>query len=229
MTANRILSKLWQDGAEFVSLNSLEKDSKNLYYNYNNMIQYLISRGFLFKILNDTYYVKSQDEFNSVSKKLKYSSLELISKALKFLGAEKWYFGLYTALKLNDISYDNGNDNRNDNDNGNTNYLIFSNLITTKSKITVCGQECKFIRLDPPYFKFGIKKTRNGLKYSDLEKTILDLMYLWHSSHMPNHKIKSGVLKYLKLSSIDTIKEYYSYYPESIQQLVDEMVVGILT
>jgi len=219
MTVNRILDKLWQDGNEFVSLKKLEKDSKNLYYNYNNMIKYLISRGFLFKILNDTFYVKSQEEANSVSKDLKYSSLELISKALNFLDVDNWYFGLYTALKFHDISFNNNN----------SDYLLFSNIRTAKKQITVCGQKCKFIRLRPLLFKFGIKKKGNEVRYSDLEKTILDLMYLWHTSNMPNHKIKSEILKYFKLGKINTIKEYCSHYPESIQQLVDEILEGTLT
>jgi len=219
MAVNRIIEKLWQDGAEFVSLDNLRKDSKDLYYNYNNMIEYIVSKGFLFNILNDTYYVKSQDEFNSVNNKnLKYSSLELISKALKFLDVENWYFGLYTALKFHDIPVDNPN----------VDYLMFNNVITSKKKITVSGQECKFIRLESKFFKFGIEKKGNELKYSDLEKTILDLMYLWHTSNMPNHKIKSGILKYFKVGSIDTIKKYCSHYPEKIQLLVDEIIAGTL-
>ena len=213
------MDKLWQDGNEFVSLDNLKKDSKNLYYNYNNMIEYVISRGFLFNILNDTYYVKGQNEFNSVNNNnLKYTSLELISKALKFLDVENWYFGLYTALKFHDISFSNGN----------VDYLMFNNIITSKTKITVSGQECKFIRLESKLFKFGIIKKPNEVKYSDLEKTILDLMYLWHTSNMPNHKIKAGVLKYFKLGKLDTIKEYCSHYPESIQQLVDEIIAGTI-
>ena len=166
MTVNRILDKLWEDGNEFISLNTLKEDSKNLYYNYNNMIKYLISRGFLFSVLSDTYYVKSLDEYNSVTNEMKYSSLELVSKALKFLDVENWYFGLYTALRFHDISFDNGN----------ADYLLFSNIITAKNKITVCGQEYKFIRLRPLLFKFGIEEKPNGVKYSDLEKTVLDFM-----------------------------------------------------
>ena len=218
MIVNRILDKLWQDGNEFISLTELKKDLKNLYYNYDNMIKYLISRGFLFSIFNDTFYVKSQEEVNSVSNDLKYSSMELISKALKFLDVENWYFGLYTALRYHDISFNNGV----------SDYLLFSNVATAKNKITVCSQEFKFIRLRPLFFKFGINEKDNEVKYSDLEKTVLDLMYLWHSSNMPNHKIKAKILKYFNLSSIDKIKEYYSYYPESIQKLVNEMLEGIL-
>jgi hypothetical protein len=219
MTVNKIMDKLWQDGNEFVSLDNLKKDSKNLYYNYNNMIEYVVSRGFLFNILNDTYYVKSQDEFNSVNNdNLKYSSLELISKALKFLDVENWYFGLYTALKFHDISFNNGN----------VDYLMFSNMIGAKPKITVSGQDCKFIRLESRLFKFGIIEKRNEVKYSDLEKTVLDLMYLWHTNNMPNHKIKSGILKYFKLGRIDTINEYCSHYPENIQQLVAEIIAGTI-
>jgi len=217
MTINKVLDKLWQDGTEFVSLNKLKKESKEFYYNYNTMINYLTSRGFLFKILKNTYYVKSQDELNSSDKNMKYTSLELVSRALKFLNVKNWYFGLYTALKIYDI-----NPKKNSID-----YLICNNTITPYNKIKVFNREFKIIRLKRSLFNFGIKKKPNEVKYSDLEKTILDLIYLWQLSNTPSHKINSEIFKYLRTCSIEKIRDYCSHYPESVQQLMDEQLLGV--
>ena len=218
MTVNKILDTLWQDGAEFVSLNRLRRVSKNLYYNYGTMIDYLVSRGFLYKILNDAYYIKSQEEFNSVDNNLKYTPLELLSKALNFLEIKNWYFGLYTALKYHYTPFD---DTKSD-------YLIICDTPMIKKKITVHDREVQTIRLKTTLFEFGIIEKQNKVKYSDFEKTVLDLTYLWHSSNTPVHKIKSEIFKYLKLLSIDRIKEYSLHYPDEIKQLIDDIITGNL-
>jgi len=216
MTINKILDKLWQDGTEFVSLNRLRKVSKNLYYNYSTMIKYLISRGFLYKVLNDVYYVRSQETLNSVNENLKYTSYELISKALNFIDVENWYFGLYTALRFHAPSFKNNTGD----------YLIFSNTPVIRNKFIVCEQEFQIIRLKPTLFNFGILQKENEVKYSDLEKTILDLVYLWQSSNTPNHKIKAEIFKYSKLLSTDKIKSYSSHYPDEIKHLMGEILKG---
>ena len=75
---NRVLKKLRQDNKEFVTYEELKNYCKELYFNYKTISKYLVSRGYLVKILDNIYYVKTVDEISQ--KKLRYSILELVGK-----------------------------------------------------------------------------------------------------------------------------------------------------
>ena len=104
---NRVLKKIRQDNKELITSEELKKYCQELYFNYKIIGNYLISRGYLVNVLDNIYYVKTIDEVSQ--NMLKFSILELVAKALEFKNVHNWYFGLYTALKLNEIDYNHQN------------------------------------------------------------------------------------------------------------------------
>ena len=203
---NRVLKKIRQDNKELITSEELKKYCEELYFNYRTISNYLISRKFLIKILDGIYYVKTADEMSL--DKLKLSSLELLAKALELKDVHNWYFGLYTALKLNEIDYHHQNKYC---------YLI-NNRILKNKPIKVLGKKYRFFRFQDALFNFGI--INGKVKYSDLEKTILDLLYLWEYKHRNENRILIELSKLLDGTSKEKILDYSQYYPYSNQNIL---------
>jgi len=143
--------------------------------------------------------------------KTEYSHLELISKGLELKGVNNWYFGLYTALKLNNITHEHFP----------MDYIV-NDKIFRQNPITVGGYKFKFIKLKENILKFGIIKNR--YRYSDPEKTILDFMYIWRYNGIPKEKILMDISDYTDNLSTDKIEGYAIYYPKTIKAIVEELI-----
>ncbi|MCK4480050.1 MAG: hypothetical protein KAV01_05950 [Candidatus Lokiarchaeota archaeon] len=202
----RVLKKIKQDDKEFVTSEELQIYSKDLYLDYRTISNYLVTRGFLLNILDDIYYVKSEEEI--LQNKLNYSILELVGKGLNLKGVKNWYFGLYTALNLINIEYEHENDMF---------YLINDQIIKEKP-IKILGKNFRFLTFKNALFNFGI--IDNKVKYSDHEKTILDLIYLWQYNHMNESRILINAYKLLDGISEEKILDYSQYYPISNRKVL---------
>lgn len=203
---HRVLKKINQDNKEFVSTEELQDYCKNLYMDYRTIGDYLLTRGYLLNVLDNIYYVKTQEEIRQ--KKLKYSVLELVGKGLNIKKVKNWYFGLYTALKINNVEYEHDNE-----------FLYLINDQIAKSKPTIIlGEKFRFLTFKNALFNFGI--INNKIKYSNQEKTILDLIYLWQYNHMNDSRILIETSKILKGISEEKIVEYSQFYPESNRKLL---------
>lgn len=202
----RVLKKIKQDNKEFVTSEELQIYSKDLYLDYRTISNYLVTRGFLLNILDDIYYVKSEEEI--LQNKLNYSILELVGKGLNLKNVKNWYFGLYTALNLINIEYEHENDMF---------YLINDQIIKEKP-IKILGKDFRFLTFKNALFNFGI--IDNKVKYSDHEKTILDLIYLWQYNHMNESRILINAYKLLDGISEEKILEYSQYYPISNRKVL---------
>ncbi len=202
----RVLKKIKQDDKEFVTSEELQIYSKDLYLDYRTISNYLVTRGFLLNILDDIYYVKSEEEI--LQNKLNYSILELVGKGLELKNVKNWYFGLYTALNLINIEYEHENDMF---------YLINDQIIKEKP-IKILGKNFRFLTFKNALFNFGI--IDNKVKYSDHEKTILDLIYLWQYNHMNESRILINAYKLLDGISEEKILDYSQYYPISNRKVL---------
>ena len=211
----RVLKKIKQDDKEFVTSEELQKYSKDLYLDYRSISNYLVTRGFLLNILDDIYYVKSEEEI--LHNKLNYSILELVAKSLNLKNVKNWYFGLYTALNLSNIEYEHENDM----------FYLINDQILKEKPTKILGKNFRFLTFKNALFNFGIIK--NKVNYSDHEKTILDLIYLWQYNHMNESRILIETSKLLKGISAEKIVEYSQYYPESNRNLIKKALDKILT
>ena len=202
----RVLKKIKQDNREFVTSEELQTYSKDLYLDYRTISDYLVTRGFLLNILDDIYYVKSEEEI--LQNKLNYSILELVAKSLNLKKVKNWYFGLYTALNLSNVEYEHENDM----------FYLINDQILKEKPTKILGKNFRFLTFKNALFNFGI--INNKVKYSDHEKTILDLIYLWQYNHMNESRILIETSKLLDGISEEKIMEYSQYYPESNRRII---------
>lgn len=204
----RVLKKIRQENKEFISYEELKKYSKELYYNHRVISNYLISRGYLVNVLDNIYYVKTIDEIRKNT--LKYPILELVAKALKQKRVKNWYYGLYTAFELLNIDYENQDEYL---------YIINDRFLINKP-IEILGKKFRFLKVKNAFFNFGTINKK--VKYSDLEKTILDLIYLWEYNHINEKIILIKLSKLLDLDGIleEKILKYSQYYPKSNKNIL---------
>lgn len=213
MMTNRVLKKIRQDNKEFITSEELQKYSKALYFNYRIISNNLISRGYLVEILDNIYYVKTIDEINQ--NMLKYSIQELVAKALNKKDFINWYYGLFTALELINIDYKNQDGFF---------YLINDRILKNKP-IKILGKNFRFLRFKAAFFNFGI--INGKVKYSNLEKTILDLIYLWEYNHMHENRILIELSKLMDGILEEKILEYSQYYPKSNKNILKKALKNL--
>jgi hypothetical protein len=210
MKMNPVLKKLHQDNREFVTSVEIKRYCARFKINYENTIRNLSSKGYLLRIFKGVFYIKSFDEVKL--DKLKYSHLELVSNGMNLLDINEWYFCLFTALKLNNMTHE---------------YFTIdhaaSNVLFRGKPITIAGRKFKFYKLKPDLMTFGIKR-EGAIRYSDPEKTILDFTYIWRYNGLPKNKIQINLSEYIPHVSSDIIKKYFDYYPKSVRQTVESIL-----
>lgn len=209
MKSTILLKKLFIEGKEFVRSDEIKEYCSFLNLNYEKVIRYFISRGYLLRIFRGIFYVRSLEELKFGFKK--YSHLELVSKGLDLKGVKNWYFSLYTALKLNNETHEYFN----------LDYIISENLYRNKA-INIDNHKFKFMKLKPDLLTFGI--IDNGFRYSGLEKTILDFIYIWIYNSIPREKILINISEYTNNLSEKKLRNYVKNYPNSVKEIVAEIL-----
>ncbi len=173
-------------------------------------IYYLQEEEYISRILRGFFYVKSIDE--RVRGTYDVSIYEIVAMALKKKGVAKWYFGLETALKMNNMTHEYFT----------IDYVLTDSYRTTKV-IKILGTRFQFFKRSEKYFHNGII-AKNRIIYSDPEKTILDLTYHGYLDSKNPELFLSPIKEYREKIESEKAKEYLSMYPPSFQ----EKVVGFL-
>lgn len=209
MKESLLLKKLRTDNKEFVTSTELQDYCRRMNINYKSAIGHFISRGHIVRIFKGIFYIKPLDEFKLG--KSKHSYLELVAKGLEIKGVKNWYFGLYTALKLNNITHEHFA----------IEYVISDKVFRAKP-IKIASYKFRFVKFKPSLFTFGIIK--NKVRYSDPEKTILDFIYKEKYNGIPRKKIVADVSEWSEKLSKLKLKKYSKHYPKTIQCIIEELI-----
>jgi len=192
-------------GGKVVKREEIETVCKKFKVNAERTINFMITYGYIVRILRGLYYVKTLEEFK-IRRSL--DTLKLISLGMKKLELE-WYFGLYTALSLNGITHEYS-----------AVIYVLNNVIYRPKAININGESVKFIKLKNELFGFGIIE-KNGIKFSDLEKTLLDMIYISRYRSVPEERILSMIEEYGKKIRKRKIAEYLKFYPKSVASVIE--------
>jgi hypothetical protein len=209
MSMRRVLDILRSSKKKFTTSDEIKNHSKKLFYDYHNVINYLTTQGFLMRIFDDIFYIKSPEEVKE--EKIDFSLLELVGQALEIKNINRWYFGLYTALKLNGIETKSDHSNE---------FFIMSDRIFRRKPFKIAGYDFKFIKLKYVLLEFGI--IENVVRFSDVEKTALDFIYLWKYNGIHPQKIIVEIGALLEKTEKEKTFEYSRHYPEIDQQILKE-------
>jgi predicted transcriptional regulator of viral defense system len=206
MTMSHLLRKIWMDRKEFVTAEELKIYCKSLKMDYAAVVSYFVKRKYFVRVLRGIFYVKSLEE--AKLGRTRYNHLELVAKGLELKKVKNWYFGLHTALKLNNMTHET---------------FAVEDVINDKlfraNPFAIAGYKFKFSRLSPPLLGFGVRKAGNGVRYSDPEKTLLDFIYLWRYNGIPEEKIEADVSGWAKGISKEKLRAYAKKYPNTVARI----------
>jgi len=211
MKTEILLRKLRMDNKEFVTAGELKAYCGPLKLDYDIAIRHLVPRGYMVRILKGIFYVKSPDELELG--KNKYNHLELVAKGIELKKIGSWYFGLHTALKLNNMTHET---------------FAVEDVISDKlfraNPFAIAGYKFKFSRLSPSLLSFGIRKAKHGVRYSDPEKTVLDFIYVWRYNSVPEEKIALDVADWAESAIKENVVAYAKRYPKTVARIAERVV-----
>ena len=209
MTIKLLIKKLHLDDREFITAADIKTHCSPLKINPRNAIMYLLKEKHLIRIFRGVFYLRTFDEIKLG--KSRYSHLELVRRGIALKGVKNWYFGLYTDLKLNNLTHEHFA----------VEYVLNDTIFRPKP-INIAGYKFRFLKLKPELFGFGI--IENTHKYSDPEKTILDFIHIWRYNGIPEEKIKMDLSEYSAGLSKKKLLAYSKNYSESVRKTIELMI-----
>ncbi|MBU2576469.1 MAG: hypothetical protein KKF50_01985 [Nanoarchaeota archaeon] len=142
----------------------------------------MLNKGYLITIFRGVYYLKDYEEKKLNS--LKYSPYELLALGLEKKNV-KWYFGLNTALKFLGLTHEVFPVN-----------IVINDKFNRTKPMKIAGSSFFFMKLKPSLF-FDMKKenTSNNIfiYYSNIEKTLLDMIYLKKNVDLKEYKFNKSL------------------------------------
>ncbi len=205
MKTTAILKRAHIENKEFLTGDDLRLYCKEGKFDYKYAVKYLVERGYLVRIFRGIFYVKG-----SRAGIREYDRRELVGKGMELKGVKDWYFALYSALKLNNMTHEHFT----------TEYVI-NDFVFRPTPMRIAGYKFKFLKITPKLLDFGIKG--KIVRYSDAEKTILDFIYVWQYNSVPPEKILMDVSEWAEGISKVKIRRYSTRYPKSVGRIVERM------
>ena len=206
-----LLKKLRLENKEFVTSSELKAYCRSLRMHYPTVIRYFHERGYLVRVFRGIFYVRSLEELKLGRNR--YTPLELVAKGLDLKKVRHWYFGLHTALKLNNMTHEHF-----------TVEDVVNDTVFRANPIRIAGYSFKFSKFSPSLLEFGVREGERGVRYSDPEKTLLDFMYLWRYNGVPGDKIVGDIKAWAHNTSHETLRRYASKYPKTVAEIVEHVI-----
>lgn len=186
----------------------LKKYCKDIGLDYYTTIRYLTSNNYLITIMRGIFYINSIEERKMDKVEINYR--EAVAEAMKIKNAI-WYFGMESALKLHNLTHE---------------FFPVETIINDKifrpKPFKIIGVKINFVKIKKDLLNFGICNNKY-YNYSDIEKTLLDMVYLGRYNSETNEKIKNKILLLLENSNKDTLKKYAKHYPKTVRKFVEEI------
>ncbi|WP_297421172.1 hypothetical protein [Thermococcus sp.] len=192
-------------GGKVIRKEELKKVCERFGIDVDYLVHHLISYGYVVRVLRGLYYVKTVEEFK-LKKALR--PLEIIGLGLDKLGV-KWYYGLFTALRLNALTHEYF-----------ARIFILNDRIYRSKTLKIYGENVEFIKIKPGLTEFGVTD-RGRIKYSDVEKTLLDFLYLSRYNPKLRPTAENVVMEYWDAANKEKIREYLTYYPVSLRKVLE--------
>ena len=209
-----LLRKLRLDKKSFITDNDLKEYCKIFELDYTYITNYYLRKGVFLRIFRGVFYVKSAEEIEM--QLTNYNHMELVSRGLEMKGVMNWYFGLHTALRLNEMTHEYF-----------TSEDVISGTIFRMNPVTTAGHKFRFTKLSPRLTSFGINMKKTAIKstymrYSDPEKTILDFIYLWRYEGLLPSRIKMQIRDWSIDLNSSKLEKYAQNYPKTVRNIVLE-------
>ena len=208
MKTNLIWEKLLIENRKIVSSDEVKKLAQQLDKDESDAIKYLQRHGYIQRIFRGYFYVRDYEEFRK--KTFKHSIYEIIAMGLKKKDVNNWYFGLRTALKFNNMTHEYFT----------MDYVITDSYRTTKV-IEIFGQKFQFLKWHGGHFNGDWIVKNKLMRYSDPQKTILDISYKRYIKTRDENLILAPIIEYEDVLSDCDLDEYFEVYPPLLRNIIE--------
>ncbi len=177
---------------------------------YEDALAYLFNRKYLERIVRGFFYVPSVEH-----RRLKTglpSPFEAIAKAMEYKKVKNWYFGLETAVKLNNATHEFFT----------VDYVVSDSIFRAKPFL-ILGRKTKFVKLSKKLFGFGVKENRSFPPYSSVEKTLLDLIHLRFRCGAADKAIADELAEWAEGANEKKLFEYAKHYSAKVRKIAGEL------
>jgi len=202
-----LVEKIARTPKKIIVSDLIRESCIKLSIDYYSGVKYLLRHGYIERIFRGIFYNYSLEERKLGKSEMSF--YEILSEALMVKGIKNWYFGLETALKLNNMTHEYF-----------STIFIVNDTIFRARPINIMGHKLKFLRTTLPLFDFGIitKSTSKGIKYSfsNPEKTALELVYFKHYS-------EDEFLEIFSELSPDRLIKYSLHYDRIVPKVMDHV------
>lgn len=198
--------KLLLDGDKIVTSEKIRQAAQNLGKDYTRSLRYLQEHGYLMRIFRGIFYVNSPEERDAGTSDRPV--FKIVAEALALKSVKHWYIGLETALRINGLTHEYYT----------VNYVITDSYRTTKV-IRIADARFQFLKWSRRHFESGIRRAFD-LKFSDREKTILDLVYKRYIDSRDESNAISPFMEYKKMLDKSKVRNYLAEYPRRVQEIV---------
>ena len=210
MKISEIWFRLVADDDRIVSSGEIKPLAKIIGKSYDQTVNYLLRQGYIVRVLRGFFYVKSPEEVKL--NVLRVGTQELIAWALDKKGVGSWFFALESALKLNSMTHEYF-----------TVGYVVTDSYTSPWPISVVDGKYRFLKWKNTLHGFGILR-REKIRYSDPERTVLDLCYQGLYSKKKPGTIKGIYLEYKPKLKSKRVRKYIKHYPRKLSEVLEGVV-----
>jgi hypothetical protein len=209
MKYDLIVKKLHLFEGKYVTSPIIKEYCEIVGIGYYDAIAYLIRNNHLHTILKGIFYKPDMTEryFDVYS----VTHCEALCEALRIKGITNWYYGLETAFSFNNVTHE---------------YyaidFVMTDTISRSKPSTILGKKVKFVKIKSSLFSFGILE-HNGIRYSNIEKTLLDMMYLDSYRGKDIKESFASIRPYIPYVHLPLLKRYATYYNKKISSWIGSL------
>jgi predicted transcriptional regulator of viral defense system len=206
MSLKLLVRKLRLENKRFITAKALREYCKALDMDYYTAIRYLTSRGYVVRILRGIFYIRGIEERALGKTDISYA--DALETALGLKGVKNWYFGLHTALELNNLTHEYSGT-----------VSLLNDTLFRKNPVEVLGHRVRFIKVSKSLFGFGVMN-----HVSETEKTVLDMIYLHRYNGLSEAEIRERVLDLLPECRKPLLLRYSKHYPKTVRRMVEGLI-----
>ena len=170
-------------------------------------IRHLRRARYLAPLFKGYYYVRTPEELRLGDPR--YNPLELFALAANRKGIGTWYYGLHTALRLNGMTHEVRRDE-----------TVISDSFYRIHGVPITARRFVIHKWRPELATFGLLD-KGTYRYSDPEKTVLDLAY-WDHWRATRGKPKTRAwVDHVANVRSEKLRKYLRHYPEDVARAAE--------
>jgi hypothetical protein len=207
MSSTAVWEVLVRTKRDVVAGNDIAELAHRLGHKPEHVVRHLRREGYILPLFKGHYYVRRSEEMRLGEER--FNSFEMFALAADAKGIGRWYFGLNTALRLNGMTYEDCREED----------VICDRFYRIKG-VAIGGRVFVIHKWVASILEFGFLE-KNLYRYSDPEKTVLDLAYMDYWSSRRGRAVGRAWREHIGSVDARIVRRYLHHYPDVVASSVE--------